>query len=431
MKKASFITMTALLALSLTACGSGGSKPAAGAGAANNANAAGGAAAPAAASIKIGVVLPLTGDAAPLGDQSKKALQYAADEVNAKGGIKSMNGAKLELVFGDSQGNQQAAVSETTRLIDKEKVALLTGAYQSGMTLPASQEAEKKNKIWFAGVPSDDAITARGFKNVFRIADTSRMRVLSQVQFMNDMKAKGTDLKTAALVYENSSWGQGVAKYWKEELPKAGYQVVLDEAYDRKATDLTPVANKVKGANPDVILMVSYVQDGTLLAKAFKQQKVTPKAFIATSGGTADVQFLQNAGEDALNWFDISAWEPDVNRPGSKELDKIFVEKFGNHPSGEQIKEYSSIYTIADALERAKSTDTEALRKALKETNITSGPTQIYTKTIHFNEQNTLPDPSLVMAQFQKVNGKVERVTVWPASDARQGSQIAFPYKAQ
>ncbi|MED4602099.1 ABC transporter substrate-binding protein [Paenibacillus validus] len=424
MKKFSLITMSAILAFGLTACGGGTKEAAGGSGGSGGSSSAGGA-------VKIGVILPLTGDAAPLGDQSKKAIEVAVEEINAKGGIKSLNGAKLELVFGDSQGNQQAAVSETVRLIDKEKVALITGAYQSGMTLPASQEAEKKNKIWFASVPSDDSITTRGFKNVFRIADTSKMRVTTQINFMNDLKAKGTEIKTVALVYENSSWGQGVAKYWKEDLPKAGYQVVLDEPYDRKATDLTPVANKVKGANPDAILMVSYVQDATLLAKAFKQQKVTPKAFISTAGGTADMQFVKNAGEDALNWFDISAWEPDVNRPGSKELDKLFVDKFGGHPSGEQIKEYAGIYTIADALERAKSTDTEALRKALKETNLTSGPTQIYTKTIHFNEQNTLPDPSLVMAQFQKVNGKVERVTVYPQADARQGSQIIYPYKAE
>lgn len=381
--------------------------------------------------IKIGAVLPLSGDAAPLGDQSQKAMQMAVDEINAAGGIKSMNGKKLELVFGDSQGNQQVGVSETTRLITKEKVALLTGAYQSGITLPASQEAEKNKKVWFASVPSDDAITTRGFKYVFRIADTSHMRVQSQVRFLDDMKKKGTDIKTVALVYENSSWGQGVAKYWKEDLPKAGYQIVLDEAYDRKATDLSPVVNKVKTANPDAVMMVSYVQDATLLAKGFHQQKVTPKAFISTSGGTADPMFLKNAGEDALNWLDVSAWEPDVNRPGSKELDKKYFDKFSAHLSGEGVKEYVGIYTIADALERAKSTDTEAIRKALVETNITQGPTQIYTKTLHFDNQQTLPDPSLVMAQFQKVNGKVERITVWPESDARQGSHIVFPYKAE
>ncbi|BCJ86280.1 ABC transporter substrate-binding protein [Effusibacillus dendaii] len=380
--------------------------------------------------IKIGAILPLTGDAAPLGDQSKKAIQLAVDEINEKGGIKSMNGAKLQVVWGDSQGNQQVAQSETSRLITQEKVALLTGAYQSGMTIPASQEAEKQKKIWFASVPSDDLITARGLKYVFRIADTSSMRVKTQIQFLNDMKKK-SDLKSVALVYENSSWGQGVAKYWKEELPKNGYSIVVDEAYDRKATDLTPVVTKVKNANPDVVLMVSYVQDGTLLAKGFKQQQVKPKVFLATSGGTADPQFLKNAGEDAVNWLDVSAWEPDVNRPGSKELDKKFVDKFGVHPSGEQIKEYAGIYTIADALERAKSTDSDKLREALKATNITSGPTTIYTKTMHFDDTQTLPDPSLVIAQFQKINGKIERVTVYPEADARQGATLVFPYKAE
>ncbi|MFC4766211.1 ABC transporter substrate-binding protein [Effusibacillus consociatus] len=415
-KSLALVAAGSLLSVSLIGCGKQESTAGQGSGGSND--------------IKIGAILPLTGDAAPLGDQSRKAIQFAVDEINAKGGIKSMNGAKLQVVWGDSQGNQQVAQSETSRLITQEKVALITGAYQSGMTIPASQEAEKQKKIWFASVPSDDLVTSRGLKYVFRIADTSSMRVKTQIQFLNDMKKK-SDIKSIALVYENSSWGQGVAKYWKEELPKNGYDIVLNEAYDRKAADLTPVVSKVKNANPDVILMVSYVQDATLLAKGFKQQQVKPKAFISTSGGTADPQFLKNAGEDALNWFDVSAWEPDVNRPGSKELDKKFVEKFGTHPSGEQIKEYAGIYTIADALERAKSTDSDKLRDALKASNITSGPTVIYTKTIHFDSTQTLPDPSLVIAQFQKVNGKIERVTVYPASDARQGANIVFPYQAQ
>ncbi|GAX89263.1 ABC transporter substrate-binding protein [Effusibacillus lacus] len=363
---------------------------------------------------------------------SKRAMELAVEEINAKGGIKSLNGAKLQLVFADSQGKPQVGVSEAERLLTQEKVTLLTGSYQSGVTLPASEVAERYKKVWFASVPSDDSITSRGFKYVFRLADTSAMRVDSQVKFLEDLKKRfSSEIKTAALVYENTSYGQSVAKAWKEKLPKAGYQIVLDEAYDKGASDLTPVVNKVKSASPDVVLLTSYVADATLLVKGFHQQKVTPKAFIGTSGGYADPEFIKNAGEAALNIFDVAAWEVDVNRPFSKETDKKFFEKHKVHMNGEAVKEYAGIYVIADALERAKSTDSEKLREALASTNITEGPTQMYTNKIHFDKTGTLPDPGLVMVQFQKVDGKVERVTVWPKEDARSGSKIVFPYQAQ
>lgn len=382
--------------------------------------------------VKIGALLPLSGDAAPLGEQSKRAMQMAADEINDKGGIKSLNGAKLKLVFADSQGKPQVGVSETERLITRENVALLTGSYQSGITLPASEVAERYKKVWFASVPAEETITTRGFKYVFRLADTTPMRLSAQVKFLEDMKKQsGTEMKTAALVYENSSYGQGSAAVWKKILPQAGFQIVLDEAYDRSAADLTPVVTKVKAANPDVVFLTSYVSDATLLANGFRQQKVQPKAFIGASGGYADPEFIKNAGEAALGYFDIAAWETDVNRPNSKETDKKFFDKYGVHMNGEAVKEYVGVYVMADALERAKSLDSEKLREAFASTNMTEGPSLMYSKRIHFDQTGTLPDPSLVMVQFQKVNGKVERVTIWPKEDARAGFQVKFPYKPE
>lgn len=385
-----------------------------------------------ASEIKIGAILPLSGGAAPLGEMSKRAMELAAEEINAKGGIKAMDGAKLKLVFADSQGKPQVGVSEAERLISQENVAMLTGSYQSGITLPASEVAERYKKIWFASVPSEETITTRGFKYVFRLADTTPMRVSAQLKFLEDMKKQfGTEIKTAALVYENTSYGQGSAVVWKKLLPQAGLQIVLDEAYDKSAADLTPVVSKVKAANPDVVFMTSYVADATLLANGFKQQQVRPKAFVGTSGGFADPEFIKNAGESALGFFDIAAWETDVNRPFSKETDKKFFDKYGVHMNGEAVKEYVGIYVMADALERAKSLNSEKLREAFASTNMVEGPSQMYTKTVHFDQSGTLPDPSLVMVQFQKVNGKVERVTVWPKEDARQGAELIFPYKAQ
>lgn len=377
--------------------------------------------------IKIGAIQPLSGASAPLGENSKKAIAMAVDEINEAGGIKSLDGKKLEVVYGDSQGKPPVGVSETERLIS-QGVVMLTGAWQSGVTLPASEVAERNKKVWVAPVPSDDSITERGFDYLFRLADTSKMRVEAQVDFINHL-SKQEKIETVALVYENTAWGSGVANQWKEQLPKAGYKVVLEEGYDANAADLTPVATKVKGAKPDVVLMVSYVKDATLLTKAFVQQKVQPKAFIGTSGGFADAEFIRNAGKEAIGFFDIAAWESDVNRPFSKETNEKFKAKHGHDMNGEMVKEYISMYAIADALERAGSTDSEKIKEAFKTMSLTEGPTQMYAKEVHFNEKGTLPDPGIVIVQFKEVDGKVERVTVYPSEDAREGAEIVYPYQ--
>lgn len=353
----------------------------------------------------------------------------AVDEINAKGGIKSLGGAKLEMVYTDAQSKPEIGVSETERLLTDKDIVMLNGAHISAITLPASEVAERNKKIWFASVPVDENVTKRGFKYTFRTAETSAMRAETQVKFMDFLKQK-QPLETVGIVYENSAYGQGIAKSWKNILSKSGYNLILDEAYDAANTqDFTPVATKIKTTNPDVILLASYTKDAILITKTFKQQKVKPKAIIVTSGGFDDPEYLKSVGNAAENFFDVSAWNSDVNRPGSKELNQRFIEKYKMPMNGEIIKEYAGIYTIADALERAASTDTEKLREALIATDIRQGPIQVYTSRIHFDATQTLPDPDLLMLQIQKVNGQMEYVTIWPEQVTRPGAQMLFPYQ--
>lgn len=358
----------------------------------------------------------------------------AVEEINEAGGIESLGGAKLELVYGDSEGEPSIGVSEAERLLTTEDVVLLNGAYQSGVTLPASAVAQSYKKVWFAPVPAEDTITEQGHDYVFRLADTSTMRVQTQIDFMKYLEDEfDVDIKTAALVYENTAWGQGVANIWKDLLPEHGFEIIADEPYDASSADLTPVATKVKSADPDVVLLCSYVSDATLLANAFEEQKVEPMLFLATSGGYADPEYIENTGKATLGFFDVSAWEADVDRPYSKETNEKFIEKYGHPMNGEVVKAYTGMYVIKDVLERAGSTDSEAIKKAFEETDITEGPTQMYTERINFDETGTLPDPSLIIVQFKEIDGEVERVTVWPEDEARKQEDgepypIDFPF---
>jgi branched-chain amino acid transport system substrate-binding protein len=118
--------------------------------------------------VKIGNILPLSGSAAPLGKIGQQARDMAVEEINEAGGIKSLDGAKIKMVYADSKGDPATGVAEAERLITQENVSLITGCYQSGVAMPSTEVAERYQVPYFVPVPSEDVITERDFKYVFR-----------------------------------------------------------------------------------------------------------------------------------------------------------------------------------------------------------------------------------------------------------------------
>ena len=118
--------------------------------------------------VKIGFVLPLSGGAATIGNQTKVGAEVAVAQINAAGGVKSMGGAKLVPLFADSQSKPDVGVAETERLITRENVAMVVGAYNSGVTFPATELAERYKTPWLVTGAVKDEITERNFKYVFR-----------------------------------------------------------------------------------------------------------------------------------------------------------------------------------------------------------------------------------------------------------------------
>lgn len=379
--------------------------------------------------IKMGTILPLSGSAAPLGKIGQQARDMAIEEINESGGIKSMDGAKIKMVYADSKGDPATGVTEAERLITQEEVKLLTGCYQSGVAMPSTEVAERYQIPYFVDVPSEDAITERGFKYVFRLAEKTSWRNRDQVKFITEMSQKfNTPVKTIALIYENTAWGQGAVRAWEKYIPEAGMQIVMKEPYPTNSSDLTPVVLKAKQLNPDIIMMVSYVSDAALLTKTFAQHKVKPLAFIGTSGGFADPTYFELSGDNCEYFYDISTWEPDVNRPSSKEVNEKFKQKYGYGMNAEAVKAYVAMYIIKDALERAGSADPEAIRAALAETKINDGVAQMYAAETVFDETGQMVNAPLVISQYRKVDGKMERVSIWPEAEARPGMELVWPF---
>ncbi len=379
--------------------------------------------------VKVGNIIPLSGPSASVGQRGKQAREMAVAEINAAGGIKSLNGAKFQMVYADSESKPEKGVAEAERLINTEKVNVLTGCWNSAVTYPTTAVAERYGIPFIVPVSVADKITEQGFKTVFRIAAKDSWWTRDQFAFLKDMEKEfNTPVKKLAFVYENGDWGKGFAEQWKALAKKGGYSVVLDEPYPSTSTDLSPVVQKIRRARPDVLMLVSNAADAILLTNTLAEYKVKLKAIIASGGGHADPSFLKATGNNARYLFDIVEWETDVNKPGAKEANAKYKAKYGYNLAGEAVDAYLAMYVLKDALERAGSLDPAKIIKALAATNLTSGPGMIVGyDAVEFGKDGQNKHAALIMVQVNDLGKGLERITVWPKSARRSGYTPVFP----
>lgn len=379
--------------------------------------------------VRIGNIIPLSGPSASVGQQGKNAREMAVAEINAAGGIRALGGARLEMLYADSESKPEKGVAEAERLINTEKVHVLTGCWNSAVTYPTTAIAERYGIPFIVPVSVADKITEQGFKTVFRIAAKDSWWTRDQFAFIKDMENEfKTKIEKIAFVYENGDWGKGFAGQWKKLAQTAGYQVVLDEPYPSTATDLSPVVQKIRRARPDVLMLVSNAADAILLTNTLAEYKVNLKAIIASGGGHADPSFIKATGENARYMFDIVEWETDVNKPGAKEANEKYKAQYGQNLTGEAVDAYLAVYILADALERAGSLDPAKIRDALAKTNYRSGGGMIVGyDAVEFDNTGQNKHASLVMVQINDLGNGLERITVWPKTARRAGYQPVFP----
>ena len=379
-------------------------------------------AAPAPTTVRIGGLWPLTGDLAKLGEETKQGMQLAVDEINAAGGIKPMGGAKIEIVWADTQGKPDTGISEVERLAQQEKVVAIIGAYQSGVTTPATQAAERLKVPFVVAMAVSDKITERGFKYTFRTCPKASWYAKDQVTFLKDLKdLAGLTIKKVALLHEDTDFGESTAAGQKKYLAEAGMEVVIEVKYPASAADLTTEVSKVKASNPDAVLTVTYLNDAILIAQAREALKMANIPFVDAAGGTVDPEFIKRLGPIAEGW--LTEIEYTKYAAGAQDLNDRFHKRFGVDITGNGAYAYQTAYILAEAIGRAGKADRDAVRDALAKTDYTKdkGNLVLPTDRIYFDEQGQNPNAPLFIVQVQKG----ELIPVWPGKYAASKVQIA------
>lgn len=364
-----------------------------------------------AAEVKIGVVVPLTGAMAPLGTTVRNGHALALEVWNEKGGFKSLGGAKAVHIYADAQSDVQTARAETERLILREKVTVLTGSYASNLSYGATEIAEKHKVPFVVDTAVADDITERGFKYVFRVASTAGGFGQTTFTFTKEVLKP----KSIGLVFENTLYGTSVSKRIRQLAKESGIPVVMDEAYEAKSVDMSPIVSKIKTTKPEVLLVTQYIADAVLLARQMAEQGAYVKAVVGNGGGHTIPDFIKSGGKNADLFYSVSAWNYDMKRPGVKEFTERFREKYGADPDQLAAQAYDTSMVVMNAIEAAASTDPEKIAAALRKTDL-----ETLEGRIRFNEKGQNPATNIII---QVQNGKF--VTVWP--DAVKAQPHVYP----
>jgi len=339
-----------------------------------------------AASVKVGVLHPVSGALSYSGQQGRLGATMAIDEVNAAGGIKALGGAKIEAVLGDAQSTPDGGNAEVEKMNSAE-VAAIVGGYASAICLAASQTAARYDLPYIVDVGVVDSIVTRGLKNTFRfgpgfgvIAKTA----LDSLVSINDQAGKVA--KTVVIVHEDSAFGSGLAKLLNAQLPDRGFQVLETIPHPTPTRDFNNVVLQIKAQNPDLVIPANYYNEYVLLARTMQQQRVRPKGIYSVLGGAASsYKFVKEFPEAAQYIMDCNHWF-DPKNPKALELKKQ-VEAKGGFFTYEVYMNYSCVLLLADALERAGSADRAKITAAL-ESSTFAGHVMPYGPTKFVNGQN-------------------------------------------
>jgi len=388
--------------------------------------------------VLVGALYPLSGPQAPTGHDLRNGVELAVEIINEsypnlnlplakETGLPNLNGAKIKVIYSDHQASPEKGMSEAERLYIDKKVVAIVGCYNSGVTATASQIAERFQKPFLNPDSVSPSLIERGFKWFFRLTPDDKMFAENMFKFLADLEKEHGEIVTKlAVINENTLWGQDFAEVALKFAQDKGFTVVEHIVYPSNTSEVTAEVQRIKIANPDVILQASYVSDAILFMKTFKEHEYAPKGLLANAAGYVDAAFTQTLGKDSDFVITRSVWSEDLLdiKPVAKEINEIYKAKYGVNMNENSARSFMGMLVLADSLNRAGSIEPNAIREAILATEIPAEQIILAWEGIKFdpqNGQNVLGQAVMVQIKDGKYN------TIWPFNVAKEKLVWPFP----
>ena len=348
--------------------------------------------------VVIGATYPLSGSGAQVGVDAQRAFETAVDIINndqdfdlplAKGlGLPGLGGAKIRIVYADTQGDPQKGRAEAERLITQEKVCAILGSYQSAVAVTISQICERYQTPFLSADNSSPSLHRRGLKYYFRASPHDEMFSAGMFDFLDAMKKKGAKADTLALFHEDTIFGTDSANAQTKLAAERGYKIVSDIKYRANSPSLSAEVQQLKAANADVLMPSSYTTDGILLVKTMAELGYKPKAIVAQAAGFSEKALYDAVGDKLEGAITRGSFSLDLaaKRPMVGKINDLFKAKSGKDLNDNPSRQFMAMIIIADAINRAKSTDGEKIRDAMAATDIPGEQTIMPWKRVKFDD---------------------------------------------
>jgi branched-chain amino acid transport system substrate-binding protein len=370
---------------------------------------------------------------ADVGQDSRLGAQLAVEAVNAAGGIKSMGGARIELLVADTETKADVARSEGERLINGG-AHFLTGAFHSAHVATLALLAQQRRGPYIIDISAADAPTANVAKSVregqqkvqyvYRIFPGSVIFGRNAVKYMTEIfREANVSPKRVVLMYSNDLFGKTQTDSFQAALKAAnpGFEVVDVIPYPENAVDLSTEVSRARAAKPDVLAPVTRPATAILLLEEVAKQRLDLMGIISPGApGLYETKQIQQL-KDKLEYVMDSTVYANYRKPETRRIAAEYAKRSGGRNfDASGAYSYEAIQVIADVLERAASTDPDALVAAIKKTNFPDGVT-VSSGPVIFNDTGDNPNASTAMLQ---ILGQKPRV-VWPRDAAEQ--RFVFP----
>jgi len=375
--------------------------------------------------VKIGVIYPLTGSSAQIGKDAVAAVNTALDIINNKHdipgmplatneGLEGLNGAKVSIVVGDHTGKPDVGVSETEKMLTKDGVHAMYGAYFSSVVAAASTVTERAGIPFVNGDSASPKLTSRGLKYFFRVGPHDGMFTQLMFEFIQDFNKKNNaNLNTLGILHEDTLWGSDSGSTQNKMAKEQGYEVIEKISYKASTTTLTSEVQRLKVKNPDVLLPSQYTADAFLFLNTAKELDYNPKLLIAQNAGYVDPTFISTLGDKAEGVISRSPFNTDLAKtiPMIGTINEIFKKHSGGRDlSDVPARAFTGFMALVVAINNAGSTDPEKIREALVNLDIPGEALIVPYRGVKFGPDGQNEAVRGVLMQVQ--NGKY--CTVYP-----------------